>query len=405
MCDQGYSIADFKTTLVKYGLVSLQTDESVMISLIVAALTKKPELSFDPTTLRTLIEGNPAAFREYTAFLAERCSVAPTPAAEEQPAASTSARSTAASRSAAGKVPSTRKREHGRQEHEATPEEEERPRRLGKRGAPSPSPSPGRRAVKRARTIMWTQDSTAIVIDIDDAGVARDITPPDGQLHSKSPNVLPLADSELGDDTTPLEDEDSPFMFVGSPRPPRTILEARANKSGSPQKMSPKAGANSSSSPLKARARMNRAGSPQKTPPKLAGKVPSTRKREHGRQEHEATPEEEERPRRLGKRGAPSPSPSPGRRAVKRARTIMWTQVSHVHRLSLYFVLLRLEHDSMLSSVSITWSEYSSQCCLCDRLGVRICAAGTGVAGHLTAFRPSTDEARPSPTDSHRALS
>ncbi|VDC07963.1 unnamed protein product [Peniophora sp. CBMAI 1063] len=151
MWDQGYSIADIRTTLVKYGLVSLQTEETAMISLIVTTLTKKPELSFDPVMLRALIEGNPAASHEHATFLAERCPVAATPAAEEQPAASTSARSTAASQSAAGKEPSTRKR--GRQERETTPEEEETPRRSAKRGAPSPSPSPGRRAVKRARTI------------------------------------------------------------------------------------------------------------------------------------------------------------------------------------------------------------------------------------------------------------
>ncbi|VDC03400.1 unnamed protein product [Peniophora sp. CBMAI 1063] len=127
------------------------------------------------------------------------------------------------------------------------------------------------------------KESTAI-IDIDDAGVAHDLTPPHGQSNSKSPDALPLGDRELGDDTTSPEDEDAPFLFVGSPHAPRTVLEARANKSGMPPKTSPEACANKSSSPLKdlIKARANKSASPLKASPKADAKpgksVASTRK-------------------------------------------------------------------------------------------------------------------------------
>ncbi|VDC07966.1 unnamed protein product [Peniophora sp. CBMAI 1063] len=85
MWDQGYSIADIKATLVEYCLVSLQTEESAMISFVVSALTKKPKLSFDPTTLCTLVEDSLAAYQEHAAFLPRRRPIAPTMPPKDNP--------------------------------------------------------------------------------------------------------------------------------------------------------------------------------------------------------------------------------------------------------------------------------------------------------------------------------
>ncbi|VDB98838.1 unnamed protein product [Peniophora sp. CBMAI 1063] len=110
------------------------------------------------------------------------------------------------------------------------------------------------------------EDSTTI-IDIDDDGVARDLIPLHGQSHRKSSDAFLQADSD--DDATAPGDEEASFMFVGSPRAPRAVLEARANKS---------------SSPLKAliEARGKKSGSPQNASPRSAAKphkaVASTRK-------------------------------------------------------------------------------------------------------------------------------
>ncbi|VDB96323.1 unnamed protein product [Peniophora sp. CBMAI 1063] len=113
------------------------------------------------------------------------------------------------------------------------------------------------------------KDLTAI-IDIDDAGVARALTPPHARSHGNTPDVLLQAD--CGDDASALGDDDAPFMFVGSPHAPRTVLEAHANKSGLPQKTPPKAHTNKSSLPLKALINACKSDSPQKTPPKLNAK-------------------------------------------------------------------------------------------------------------------------------------
>ncbi|VDC01238.1 unnamed protein product [Peniophora sp. CBMAI 1063] len=116
-----------------------------------------------------------------------------------------------------------------------------------------------------AREAPSPRKGSAAIIDIDDAGVARDLTPPHGRSHRKTPDALPHAD--FGDD--------APFMFVGSPRAPRTVLEARANKSSSPLKALIKERMSKSASPQRAsiNARANNSVSPLKAPPKSDAKT------------------------------------------------------------------------------------------------------------------------------------
>ncbi|VDC03700.1 unnamed protein product [Peniophora sp. CBMAI 1063] len=138
-----------------------------------------------------------------------------------------------------------------------------------------------RRPASVARDAPKPRKDSNTIIDIDDAGVARDLTPPCGPSHSKSPKTLPPADIEPGDGAAALEDEDAPFMFEGSPHAPRTVLEARANKS---------------TSPLKAliNERMNKSAAPQKASPKAVtkpGKSVAATKKSGGYKEPTAHPQ------------------------------------------------------------------------------------------------------------------
>ncbi|KZV61589.1 ribonuclease H-like protein [Peniophora sp. CONT] len=166
MWDLGYSATDILSSMQRHcrSDTARPSDEAAVIALIVGELTKKPSLSYDPTTLRALVEGNPLASKAHEGFLADRCPV-PSTSHKRLPSAASGSRCTISERpkssrdsapeqtsSSASQCSTTAKRSQEERTRETTPEEAPR-KRTNKRAAPSPEPE--KRVVKRSRTAKF----------------------------------------------------------------------------------------------------------------------------------------------------------------------------------------------------------------------------------------------------------